>query len=231
MSRIRELAQRITNKFSTEHEKAVALHDYVRDNIKFGFNRYFDLSTPDNTLDLGMGHCNPKGWLITALFREANIEAHNHFVVLPKELIKGAVSPDRYWLIPAQISHCYTEVKVEGTWYNIDSYTLDGPLFKAARAKLSEEGLTIGYGTHIHSTIDWDGKTDAFSQFNKDMMIEDHGRVDSFETYYRSDRYRHKVFGIRLNTLFRIVGKSMEARSKLYLDKLREQYADVGGRR
>ena len=69
MSRISELAQRITDKFSTEREKAVALHDYVRDNIKFGFNRYFDLSTPDNTFDLGMGHCNPKGWLITALFR------------------------------------------------------------------------------------------------------------------------------------------------------------------
>ena len=225
MSRISELAQRITDKFSTEREKAVALHDYVRDNIKFGFNRYFDLSTPDNTLDLGMGHCNPKGWLMTALFRETNIEAHNHFVVLPKELVKDAVSPNRYWLIPSQLSHCYTEVKVEGAWYNIDSYVLDGPLFKAARAKLSEEGRTIGYGTHIRSTIDWDGKSDAFSQFDKDMMIEDHGRVDSLETYYGSDRYHNKVFGIRLNTLFRIMGKSMETRSKLYLDNLREQYS------
>jgi hypothetical protein len=225
MSRIRELAQRITNNFSAEREKAVALHDYVRDNIKFGFNRYFDLSTPDNTLDLGIGHCNPKGWLIAALFREANIEAYNHFVVLPKELIKGAVSPDRYWLIPARLSHCYTEVKVEGACYNIDSYVLDGPLFKAGRAKLSEEGRAIGYGTHMQSTIDWDGKSDAFSQFDKDMMIEDHGRVDSLETYYRSDRYRNKVFGVRLNSLFRIMGKSMEARSKLHLDKLREQYS------
>lgn len=62
-------------------------------------------------------------------------------------------------------------------------------------------------------------------------MVEDHGRVDSLETYYRSDRYRHKVFGVWLNTLFWIMGKSLEARSKLYLDKLREQYSDVGGRR
>jgi len=29
MFRISELAQRITNKFSTEREKAVALHDYI----------------------------------------------------------------------------------------------------------------------------------------------------------------------------------------------------------
>ena len=54
MTRIRELAQRITDKYSTEREKAVALHDYVRVNIKFGFNRYFDLSTPDHTLDLSI---------------------------------------------------------------------------------------------------------------------------------------------------------------------------------
>jgi len=226
MSKVSDLAKQITDKLSTEREKVIALHDYVRDNIKFGFNRHFDLSKPDNTLDLGVGHCNPKGWLMTALFREAKIEAYNHFVVLPKKAMKGAVSPNRYWLIPEQISHCYTEVKVEGAWYNIDSYILDSQLFKAARAKLSEEGLTIGYGTHINSTIDWDGKGDAFSQFDKDMMIEDHGRVDNLETYYRSDRYRHKVFGVRLNTLFRIMGKSVEARSKLYLDRLREQYSE-----
>jgi len=226
MSKVRDLAKQITDKLSNEREKVVALHDYVRDNIKFGFNRYFDLSRPVNTLDLGIGHCNPKGELMTALFREADIEAYNHFVVLPKEVLNGAVSPNRYWLIPAELSHCYTVVKVEGAWYNIDSYILDSPLFKAARAKLSEEGRTIGYGTHINSTIDWDGKSDAFSQFDKDMMIEDHGRVDNLETYYRSDRCRHKVFGVSLNTLSRIIGKSLEARSKLYLDKLREHYSE-----
>jgi len=225
MSRVREVAEQITNGLSTESEKAVALHNYVRDNIKFGFNRYFDLSTPDHTLDLGIGHCNPQGELMAALFREAHLEAYNHFVVLPKVALKGAVSSSRYWLIPSKLSHCYTEVRVEGTWCNIDSYILDSPFFKAARAKLSEEGRTSGYGTHVESTNKWDGKSDAFSQFDKDMMLEDHGRVDNLETYYRSDRYRHKVLGVRLNTLFRLLGKSLESRSKLYLDSLREQYS------
>jgi len=228
MSRIRDLAKQITDRFSSERKKAIALHDYVRDNVKFGFNRYFDLSTPDDTLELGVGHCNPKSDLMRVLFRGADIEAYGHFVVLPKKTVKGAVSPNRYWLIPAELSHCYTEVKIEGSWYNIDSYILDSRLFKAVRARLSEENLTIGYGTHLHSTIHWDGKSDAFSQFDKDMMIEDHGRVDDLETYYRSDRYRHKVFGVRLNTLFKIVGKSLEARSKLYLDSLRDQYSENG---
>ncbi len=226
MSRVRDLAKQVTGEFSTQRGRAVALHDYVRDNIKFGYNRYFDLSTPDNTLDLGVGHCNPKSLLMAALLREAEMEAHNHFVVLPKEMVKGAISPSRYWMIPAELSHCYTEVKVEGAWYNIDSYILDSTLFRAVRAKLSEEGLTHGYGTHIHSTIHWDAKSDAFSQFDKDMMIEDHGRVDNVASYYRSDRYRHKIFGVKMNTLFKIVGKAVEARSKSHLDNLREQYSE-----
>ena len=209
MSRVRDLAKQITDKFSGEHEKAIALHNYVRDNIKFGFNRYFDLSKPDDTLDLGIGHCCPKSELMVALFREADIEAYNRFAVLPKEILKGAVSPVRFWLIPEELSHCYTEVRVEKAWYNIDSYILDTPLFKAARAKLSEEGRTIGYGTHINSTIHWDGKSDAFSQFDKDMMIEDHGRVDNLVTYYRSDRYRNMLFVVMLNTFYKIMGKSM----------------------
>ena len=225
MSNVKDLAKKITDKLSAERDKAIALHDYVRDNIKFGFNRYFDLSKPDNTLDVGVGHCNPNSELMTELFRQVDIEAYIHFVVLPKEILKGAVSPNRYWLIPTQLSHSYTEVKVDGTWCNIDSYILDVPLFRAARAKLSEEDRTLGYGTHMHSTIHWDGKSDAFSQFDKNMMIEDHGRVDNLETYFRSDRYRHKVFGVKLNTLFRIIGKKLEARSKLYLDNLREQYS------
>lgn len=225
MSRVRDIAKQIAGKYSNECEKATALHDFVRDNIKFGFNRYFDLSRPFNTLDIGIGHCNPKGELLVALLREADLEAFNHFVVLPKEILRGTVSPNRFWLVPAELSHCYTEVKVEGVWYKIDSYILDGPLFKAARAKLSEMGRTIGYGTHGNSTIDWDGKSDAFSQFDKDMMIEDHGRVDNLETYYHSPKCRHKIYGISLNTLCRIIGKSLETRSKLYLNKLRDDYS------
>lgn len=69
MSRVREAAERITAELATEREKTIALHDYVRDNIKFGFNRYFDLSKPNHTLELSIGHCNPKGELMVALFQ------------------------------------------------------------------------------------------------------------------------------------------------------------------
>ena len=223
MSRVREAVEGVTAKLATEREKAIALHDYVRDNIKFGFNRYFDLSKPNHTLELAIGHCNPKGELMVALFREAGLEAHHHFVVLPKDIIKGVIPPGMRWLIPSELSHCYTEVKVEGTWCKIDSYILDGPLLRASRAKLSEENRIIGYGTHAHSTNHWDGSSDAFSQFDKDMMLQDHGRVDDLRTYYRSDRYRNKFLGVRLNAFFRLFGKGIEVHVNSYMDKLRSK--------
>ena len=223
MSRVREAVEGVTAKLATEREKAIALHDYVRDNIKFGFNRYFDLSKPNHTLELAIGHCNPKGELMVALFREAGLEAHHHFVVLPKDIIKGVIPPGMRWLIPSELSHCYTEVKVEGTWCKIDSYILDGPLLRASRAKLSEENRIIGYGTHAHSTNHWDGSSDAFSQFDKDMMLQDHGPVDDLRTYYRSDRYRNKFLGVRLNAFFRFFGKGIEVHVNSYMDKLRSK--------
>ena len=226
MPGVRESVEGITAELATEREKAIALHDYVRDNIKFGFNRYCDLSNPNHTLELGIGHCNPKGELMVALFREAGLEAHHHFVVLPKDIIKGVIPPSLRWLIPAEASHCYTEVKIEDTWCNIDSYVLDSPLLRAARAKLTEEDLTFGYGTHAHSTNHWDGRSDAFSQFNKDIMIEDHGRVDDLQTYYRSDRYRNKVLGVQVNSFFRFLGNVIEVHVNSYIDNLRWQYSE-----
>jgi hypothetical protein len=223
MSRVREAVKGVTAELATELEKAIALHYYVRDTIKFGFNRYFDMSKPNHTLKLRIGHCNPKAELMVALFREAGLEAHHHFVVLPKGIIKGVIPPGMRWLIPTELSHCYTEVKVEATWRNIDSYVLDGALLTAARRRLSEEGRPFGYGTHVYSTNHWDGRSDAFSQFDKDIMLEDHGRVHDLRTYYSSDRYRNKVLGVPLNTLFRFFGTGIEVHVNSYLEKLRSQ--------
>ena len=116
MSKIQEAVDVATDGVATKREKAVALHDYVRDQIKFGFNRYFDMSRPDHTLELEIGHCNAKSELMVALFREAGLEANHHFVVLPREIIKGVIPPSISWLIPKELSHCYAEVKLEGTF-------------------------------------------------------------------------------------------------------------------
>jgi transglutaminase-like putative cysteine protease len=219
---VASVAQQIADEATTERTKAVALHDYVRDRIKFGFNKHFDAGNVDYILACGVGHCNPKTRLMVALFQAAGLESAQHFVVIPKDILKGAIPASRYWMIPAELSHSYTEVLVDGTWCSIDSYLVDTPLLRGAQARLAAEGRTLGYGARADSTNVWDGQSNAFSQFDQGMMIEDHGRVQDLESYFRSEKYRNHVMGLRFNTMFRLMGDAGVAGMNAHLDKLRK---------
>lgn len=204
--KVRSVVEQIVARTTSVRQRAVALHDHVREGVQFGFNRYFDAGEPDYVLACGVGHCNPKSRLMVALFRAAGFESHQHFVVIPKDVLKGAIPVSRYWMIPAELSHSYVEVEVEGTWCRIDSHIVDTPLLEAAQARLLAEGRTLGYGARLNSTNVWDGEGDAFSQFDPDLMLEDHGRVDDLDAYFRSRKYRNHFLGLRFNTMFPLMG-------------------------
>ena len=89
---------------------------------------------------------------MVVLFQAAWLEAFQHFVVIPRDILKGVIPSNRWWIIPAELSHCYVEVQVDGIWCEIDSFIVDTPLLKAAQARLASEGRTIGYGVRIDST-------------------------------------------------------------------------------
>src|SRR4030065_385261 len=167
---VREVLEKIVVGAVTQRENAIALHDYVRENVKFGFNKYFDAATPDYTLSFGQGHCNPKSRLMVVLFRALGLEAYQHFVAIPKDILKGAIPPSQFWMISAELSHSYVEVNIEGNWCEIDSFIVDTPLLKGARARLAKEGGTCGNGVRLNSVNVWDGKGNAFSQFDRSMM-------------------------------------------------------------
>ncbi len=216
-----KVVERVGEAVTTVREKAVALHDYVRDQVKFGFNKYFDAGEADYILACGIGHCNAKSRLLVALFQAARLESVQRFVVLPKEILRGAIPPSRYWMIPAELSHSYVEVKIEGEWYSIDSHIVDTPLLRAAQARLAEEDRNLGYGVRADSTNVWDGRSNAFSQFDPALIVEDHGRVEDLEAYFRSKQYRNKVLGLRFNTMFRLMGDAGIAQMNVHIDRLR----------
>lgn len=221
---VREVVEQVVVKTSTEREKAIALHDYVRENIKFGFNKYLDEDQSDYTLTYGYGHCNAKSRLIITLFRSIGLEAYQHFVVIPKDILNGAIPRSRSWLLPKELCHSYVEVKVEGKWCAIDSYIIDTPLLNAAQARLVKEGRSLGYGVRVDSINVWNGKSDAFSQFDQSMMIEDHGRVDDLEDYFSTSKYRHKILGLRFNTMFRLMGEPGMAAGISHLEGIRKSF-------
>lgn len=229
MITISEKVKQVTVGLEKECEKAIALHNYVCEKIKFGFTRYYDEAKPDYTLNCGIGHCNPNTELMVAFFREAGIEAHQHFCTLPAGIAAGIGSSFMAFLAERympELSHSYTEVKVDGKWYNIDSYILDTPLLKPALARLSKENKSMGYFTRIGATNQWDGKSDSFSQFSKDLSTEDHGRVDDHSAYYGSPKYRNKMFGLRMNTLNMLMLGGSVSLFNSGFEKLRRQYAD-----
>jgi len=223
---IREVVEQVIIVTATDREKAIALHDYVRESVKFGFNKYFDAAQPDYTLACGHGHCNPKSRLMVSLLRDIGLEAYQHFVVIPKDILKDAIPPSRSWLLPPELSHSYVEVKVEGTWCAMDSYIVDTALLKAAQARLAKEGRSLGYGVRADSTNVWDGQSNAFSQFDQAIMIEDHGRVDDAEAYFRTKKYRHQVLGLRFNTMFKLMGDFGVAAINSHIEDIRTSFIE-----
>jgi hypothetical protein len=216
-----EVVEQVVTRTTTEREKAIALHDHVRERVKFGFNRYFDAAEPDYTMRCGVGHCNPKSRLLVALFQAAGLESYQHFVVIPKDILKDAIPPSRYWMIPARLSHSYVDVQVEGTWCAIDSHIVDTPLLLAAQAKLAAEGRAVGYGVRVDSANLWDGQSNAFSQFDPSLMLQDHGRVQHLDAYFGSSRYRNKMLGLRFNTMFKLMGDAGVAAINAHIERLR----------
>lgn len=223
MQSVQEVARQATMGLLTEHEKAIALHDYVRDNVKFGFTKYFDAAEPDYTLTCGVGHCNPKSRLMVSLFRAAGLESYQHFVAIRNDILKGVFPPSSSWMLSLvpELGHSYAEVKVESTWCAIDSYIVDTALLNAAQARLAKEGRPLGYGTRVDATNVWDGRSDAFSQFDPAMMVEDHGRVDDLEAYFRDRKYRNQMFGIRFNTISKLMGDFYLPAINNHIEKIR----------
>ncbi|UTH72493.1 transglutaminase family protein [Chromobacterium sp. IIBBL 290-4] len=147
-----------------DREYCVALHDFVRERIQFGFTSGFETVTPLRTLALGRGHCNAQADLLCALLREAGFEAALRFVALDKRVLRHAV-PLPVWLcLPQRLFHAVTRLRLDGGWRHIDSYIFDRRGFERQRQRLFLAGLPQGYGLGRAAVCEWDGRGDAFSQ-------------------------------------------------------------------
>jgi hypothetical protein len=219
---VKEVVAGVVNPQDTPRQQAIALHDFVREQIKFGFNKYFDATPPEYLLAYGYGHCNSKSRLMTTLLRAIGLPAYQHFVVIPKEILRGAIPPSRYWMIPAQVSHSFVEVQLEQRWLELDSYVIDTPYLQGAQMRLLREGSSLGYGVRTDSTNLWDGQSNAFAQFDRQHMLEDHGRIGDLEAFFKERRYRGVVLGLRFNTLFQMMGEAGVAPMNAHLEQIRQ---------
>lgn len=186
-ARIQAKANEVVQSASaaTAKEKAIALYNFVRDSVSFGFTRHFDSATPEQTLTLRRGHCNPQAALLASLLNAANIPAKQHFVALTPGVLRGILVP-----APAMLMHSYVEAEIDGRVVRVDGFIADKMLWEGAKTKLEKDGMVEGWGVHCGGGVEWDGDKDLFVQMvdEKMQVKEDFGAWDKPQTFLGSDK-------------------------------------------
>lgn len=178
----------VVRGLTSPREKAVALHNFVRDEVSFGFGSNFYDSKASEVLRARIGFCTTKTTLFVAMLRAADIPARQHFVSINADILRGFLDPGRPY-----VDHAFAEVFLDGKWLSVDSYIVDLPLAVKAKSRLKETGESLGFGVHRNGVSDWNGRQDAFSQFLDDgaatrLTTEDFGIHRDVGAFYASGK-------------------------------------------
>ncbi len=104
-----------------DFNKIKQIYNYVRDEIKFGYN-IDDSVSASKVLKDGYGQCNTKGTLFMALLRGVGIPCRVHGFTIDKKLQKGAMTGFLYANAPKYIFHSWVEVLYLDNWYELEAF-------------------------------------------------------------------------------------------------------------
>lgn len=154
-------------------------HDYVRDELAFGYNATDDLPASAVIAD-GYGQCNTKATVLMALLRRLGVRCRIHGFTIDKVLQKGAITGVAYQLAPRDILHSWVEAELDGRWVNLEGFILDRAYLTAVQERFADDdGPFCGYGVAIGDLADppvaFDGG-DTYIQvdgINADLGVHD----------------------------------------------------------
>lgn len=175
----------------SERDRILAVYNFVRDEIQFGYN-VSDAIPASAVLADGYGQCNTKGNLFMALLRAVGIPCRFHGFTINKELQKGAITGIWYRLAPQEIVHSWVEILFEGKWLNIEGFILDKKYLTALQLRNPEVGgFFCGYGVatdnFANPQVDWNGG-DTYIQ--KEGIKQDFGIFDSPDAFYKEHQQK-----------------------------------------
>lgn len=202
---VRDTARRLTEGRETPRDRLQSLFYFVRDEIRFGYPKKGDIVRASETIRLGFGQCNNKATLLVALARSAGLEARMHFSTIDKNIQKGIFPGWVYARMPAELSHSWVEVKIEGRWRRIDSFINDRDFYAAGKNALRERGWRTGFSISCEN-----GESDADLNIDEERFVQmgavtgDHGTYDEPANYYRSPRYLNRPGAFAL-LMYRVV--------------------------
>lgn len=158
----------------SEEARAAALHDFVRDEIAFGWGPRFNRHDPEDTLGRRLGFCQTKGALMVALLREAGIEARLLWAEVDAAVLRGLIDPGTPFL-----DHAYVEARIGGEAIRFDSHVVDALLARAALRRLGEERQAAGWGVAAEGSAAFPG----FIQFTPAFRGSDWGAFETPEGF------------------------------------------------
>lgn len=176
----------------TEKEQIISIYNYIRDEIKFGFNIKDSISATQVLAD-GYGQCNTKGVLLMSLLRSVGISCRIHGFTVKKEIQKGALSGLWYRIAPAEIIHSWVEISYKGEWLNIEGFIVDLPYLTSLQKKFAADckGGFCGFGVATDSfkapEIYWDENN---TYIQKEGIVEDLGLYDDPDSLFEAHPQR-----------------------------------------
>lgn len=176
-------------------EKVKEIYNFVRDEIKFGYNRSDQISASEVLKD-GYGQCNTKATLLMALLRAVGVENRIHGFTINKKLQKGAVTGLWYKLAPKNILHSWVEVKIAEKWFFLEGVILDKPYLKALQEKFKECGPSFcGYGAFTENFLSPKIDFELNNTFIQEKGInQDFGVFDSPDSFYKKYKQNLPIF-------------------------------------
>lgn len=183
-SRLRIQAMRITQLATTDMQKAILVHDFVKA-LPFGCVAGFDHVPAVSVLKTGHGDCHTKGTLFVALLRCAGVPARLRFVTLTGAFLHGIIDIGQ-----TAITHAVGEVYLQERWVQTDTYVTDSILEARAMSLLTQHNISVGYGIHRQGNRFWNGSQHAHGQYSgadpDSLPSHDWGVAHDPEQFYSS---------------------------------------------
>jgi hypothetical protein len=168
-----------------ERERIGGAYDFVRDEIRFGYNASDDLRG-SVVLRQRLGQCNTKSTLLMALLRAIGVPCRLHGFMVASEMQYSAVPRWLRLIAPAEIIHSWVKVHHEGRWQRLEGFILDRSYLASIQRKFpAVRGPFSGYAIATEDfrapPVEWDGG-DTYIQ--REAIIRDLGVLDSPDSFY-----------------------------------------------
>ena len=194
-----------------EFRKIKEIYNFVRDEIKFGYN-VDDSVAASRVLKDGYGQCNTKGTLFMALLRGVGIPCRIHGFTIDKKLQKGAMTGFVYANAPQYIFHSWVEVYFEDKWYELEAFILDKEYLRKLQEKKSDcKGAFCGYGVAVK-----DFKNPIIDFDRNNTYIQSEGINQDFGVYDSPDallKEHHQEMSVIKAFLYKNFGRHLMNRN------------------